>query len=398
MFFAVACSAKVVLVLAEPPNEATAEIQTDIDNAKTMGEIVVLPAGDTDINVGLTLPQKSGLVIEGVGASELLTYANALSGASTRLIASGEDRVDLNLLTVPGAEVAIRDLSLFGMTKTQLDADAARAACGLLITKTGEGLATGGVTLDNAYVAGFETGIQAAVGVTENNCERCDFRKVRFHFNDAGFTCKSQQSMGFGLTGCEWYDNLDCIRVEGGGKIIVDNAFVHHPDDDLEHTFLKFAPRDAVDSIGPNNAFYHIKGLYVDQLAPNLKLVSMRPVDDENARVEYCTTTIFEGVHISYETYDEPAVEVAGRSSTTFRDGYGAQADWVKWDNNPSGPYAYVSRVVFDNFCLFDCDSGDDLLNEEASRGSCRVIVINCYDQFGTPIPDYDELVVGDLP
>jgi hypothetical protein len=392
--------AKVAMVLASggDPNATTIAQQAIIDDAKDNGTISALDDGDLAINVGLVVPNQSGGVILGTGASELLAYEHPLSGASTRLIASGEDREDLDLLTINGAETAIRDLSLYGYTRAEAEAEAARAKCGIMITKDGEGLGTGGVSIDNAFIIGFQTGIQAAVGVTENNCERCAFRKVRFQRNDAGLKITSQQSMGFGLSDCEWYDNLDCIRVEGGGKIVVTNAFVHSPDDEIDRAFLRFAPRDYVLSIGPNNGMYYIAGLYADRSAPNLKLISMRQKDDGNVIVPYYITTTFIGFHIALATYTEPAVKVCGNSNTTLRDGYGVRSDWVTWENEPSGGSKMTSRVVIDNCQLYDCDTGDDVADLASARGDCHLIVKNCYNQFNVAIPDYDETLIGDLP
>lgn len=395
----VVISAKVVMVLAEAPNEATAALQEQIDDAKTNLDIVVVPGGDTAINDGITIPYQSGFVMEGIGASELSTsYAAALTGASSRLTASGADRVPMTLLTVNSAETAIRDLSINGYTETQRAAAAAKAACGILLTKPSTGLATGGLLLENAYVIGFETGIQAAVGVTENNCERSTFNKVRFHYDQAGFVCKSQQSMGFGFNDCEWFQNEDCIRVEGGGKIVVNNAFVHFLDDSEEHTFLRFAPRVYNTSIGPNSGHFVINGLYADAIAPDLKLVVMAQKDESDVVVPYYTHTTFAGFHLSLATYTEPSIEVAGWSTTTFRDGWGLHVDCATWNNEPSGASKTISRLVFDNVMIWDAVDGEDVVHEESARGESYVIVSRCYNQFGAPITDFDGLVVGDVP
>jgi hypothetical protein len=375
---------------------ATTALQTKLMSAKERGTRIELASGDIAIDAEVKIGNVSGGVIEGKGASELLDYQHPLSAASTRLIASGKDRVDMTLLTADGAETVIRDLSLYGYTRNEHNSGAERAKCGLLITKTAEGLGTGGLTLDNVFVVGFKTGIQAAVGVIENNCERSSFRRVRFHNNDAGFVVKSQQSMGFGVTDCEWWNNLDCIRVEGGGKIVVSNAFVSHPMDAKEQrAFLRIAPRDQELSIGPNNGFYHVTGLYADQAAPNLRLVAMRPVDDKGIRTPFYCSTTFEGFHISNETYTEPAIEVAGISSTTLRDGYGVQKKWVTWDNDPDGPFKWTSRVLIENCQVFDCEDGREVLDLASARGWCRVIVKDCYDQFNEPIKDFEGLVLG---
>ena len=376
-------------------DSGTAALQARLTSAKKRGTRIELSPGDIAIDADLKIGNVSGGVIEGKGASELLDYQHPLSASSTRLIASGKDRVGMTLLTADGAETAIRDLSLFGYTRNEQNSGVERAKCGLLITKTAEGLGTGGLTLDNIFIVGFKTGIQAAVGVTENNCERSAFRRVRFHNNDAGFVAKSQQSMGFGLADCEWWNNGDCIRVEGGGKIIVNNAFVHHPPSQEPRTFLGIAPRDHRLSIGPNNGFYHVTGLYADQNAPNLKLLAMRPVDDAGVRTAFYCSTTFEGFHISNESYTEPAVEVAGISSTTLRDGYGVQKKWVTWDNDPEGPFKWTSRVVIENCQIFDCKDGREVLDVASARGWCRVIVKDCYDQFNQPVKDFKGLVLG---
>lgn len=358
---------------------------------------VSLVAGDIPLERTLTIGNVSGGVIEGKGASELLAYAHPLTGASTRVIASGKDRANMTLVTAASAETAFRDLSLFGYSRNEQNRGAERARCGLLITKTADGLATGGLTLDNLFVGGFKTGVQAAVGVVENNCERCTLRKVRFHNNDAGLVLKSQQSMGFGVADCEWWNNVDCIRVEGGGKIVVTNAFAHHPDDGKPHAFLRIAPRDQEKSIGPNNGFYHVTGLYADQNAANLRLVSMRPLDDAGVRTAFYCATTFDGFHISNESYTEPAVEVAGNSSTTLRDGYGVQPRWVTWDNDPDGPYSMTSRVVIENCVAFGCTDGRDMVDAAKSRGACRVTVRDCVDPLNNPIKDFDGVVMGKM-
>ena len=379
--------------------ESASVLQSRISAAKSKGLRVTLPPGDNTLTKGLAIGNVSGVVLEGKGASELLAYEHPLSGLSTRLIASGKDRVDMTVLTADSAETKVQDLSLYGGTKDQQRRlDFERTKCGILLTKTATGLATGGLTLDNAYVVGFKAGIQAAVGVTENNCERCALRKVRFHDNDAGLVLKSQQSMGFGLSDCEWWNNDDCIRIEGGGKVVVTNAFVHHPPGKRRRSFLRIAPRDQEKSIGPNNGFYHVTGLYADQNAENLRLVSMRPVDDAGVRTAFYCATTFNGFHISNEAYTEPAVEVAGNSTTTLRDGYGVQKKWVTWDNEPAGPWKMTSRVVIENCQVFDCSDGREILDLASARGWCEVEITNCYDQFNRPVKDFKGLVLGEKP
>lgn len=374
----------------------TSAVQSRLTSAKSRGARIAIPPGDVAVTKGLIIGNASGGVIEGKGASELLDYHHPLSASSTRLIASGPERTEMTLLTADGAETAIRDLSLYGYTRNEQDRGAERAKCGLLITKTAQGLGTGGLTLDNVFIVGFRTGIQAAVDVTENNCERSVFRKVRFHNCDAGFVTKSQQAMGFGLSDCEWWNNLDCIRVEGGGKIVVTNAFVVNPMESKEtRAFLRIAPRDQELSIGPNNGMYHVTGLYADQSAPNLRLLAMRPVDDKGVRTAFYCATTFEGFHISNEAYTEPAVEVAGVSSTTLRDGYGVQKKWVTWDNDPEGSFKWTSRVVIENCVLFDCKDGRDVVDLASARGWCRVIVRDCCDQFNQPVKNFEKLVLG---
>lgn len=355
---------------------------------------VMLVAGDVPIDRTLDLGSVSGGVVEGKGASAFLAYAHPLVGSSTRLVATAKDRSKQTMIVATGSHLAVRDLSIFGGAKHELGKP--RAACGLLITKRAAGLGTGDLLLDNVVLANLEVGVQAAVGVTENNCEKSELRKVRFDRAGTGLLLRSQQSMGFGLTGCEWYDATDCIRVEGGGKVVVDNAFVHHEPSKERRSFLRIAPRDQEKSIGPNNGFYHVTGLYADQNAANLKLVSMRPVDDAGVRTAFYCATTFDGFHISNESYTEPAIEVAGNSSTTLRDGYGVQKRWVTWDNDPDGPWKMTSRVVIDNCQIFDCSDGRDVIDMATARGWCHVIVRDCYDQFNRPVKDFSGLVLGE--
>jgi hypothetical protein len=121
----------------------------------------------------------------------------------------------------------------------------------------------------------------------------------------------------------------------------------------------------------------------------------MRPVDDKGVRTAFYCATTFTGFHISNERYTEPAVEVAGISSTTLRDGYGLQKKWVTWDNDSEGQLKYTSRIVIDNCCVFDCTDGREVLDPDSARGWCHVIVRDCYDSFNRPVKDFEGLVKG---
>jgi hypothetical protein len=372
-------------------NAATKKIQTQLTSAKSKGLRIGLSPGDTLIDADLWTGQVCGGVLEGKGASELLDYKASLSNVGTRLIASGQDRVRRVLLNVNGSSLAVRDLTCQGWTRAEGYAGAEKAECAIRLNKTAEGLGVGDLLLENLYITGWKKGVQAGIGLTENNCERTAFIKVRFQSNDAGFVTKSQQSMGFGLDHCEWYDNLDCIRVEGGGKIIVNEALVMFRNTGEEHTFLRIAARDSELSIGPNNAMYVVNGLYADQNAPNLKLVKMTPLDDNGKRVGYYSKTTFNNFHISNEYYAQPAVEVCGYSDTILRDGYGMQPGWLSWDNGDS---KMLSRIVVENCTIFNCKTYLDLISKYA-KGFCSLVFRGNVTALNEAIPDHIGILKG---
>jgi hypothetical protein len=343
------------------------------------GERFELAAGVMPVKQSLRWPMVAGGVLQGRGVAEPIEDGHPLLTSVTRLVWAGARPTAEPMFVYEGAGLAIRDVCLDGGTKQQIVAGAPRGGVGLLVTQPGDSLGVGNITADNVAMSYWDTAIRLAQRPDEHNCELSSWRHVRFNRCKVGVRIVSMQALGHHFDAPEFTQVETAFRIEGGGKFSVRDPFFLSPG-----TVLEFAPPTDV-TIGINNAFYMVRDLIADQQADDLALVRMAPGK------AYFADIVFDGGRISDEQYARPACEIAGYTSLTLRDFCGVQPKWFRW-NNPPG---VVCRIYLENCRLLRAKRATELFDVAGSRGQCRVIVRDCFDETAGAAINYTAVLTG---
>ena len=347
---------------------ASATIQAIIDNAKTNGVIAQLPSKDTACEVMIARGNQEGLVIQGTGRSQPIDWPQPFADEISRLIATGADRANQVLFRLDGAEAHLKDFGLDGGSRAEQYAAIPGPKCGvgLQITKTGEGLATGGVYSDHNEFSWHLVAVQIGTSRDEANCERCLFKKSLFYNNDVGVQINNIQGMLHVFEQPEFFNTQVCFEVKAGGRLFIRDPFMVTPN----QTLLKLDPFDDT-CIAQNNGSYYVENVVGDEVAEQSVLLDMTP------GFNYWADIVFQRGHLQFEEYATPAFNVSGSTSLTIRDFYGIQPGMIRVTNTDP---ATVTRILVEN-CRFmqSVSSPFDIIDVAGSTGRFYVTVRDLY-------------------
>ena len=269
-----------------------------------------VPNGTFFIIGELTLPNRSGGWIKGVGPCYPTTYKGPHKGPASRLVFVGDGECGIRVL---GSEQRIENLTLYSHLPRK-KRRASRSRIGILTTKPGKGIATGKLSIHRVNFYGWECGSQAGSHPAMNNCDKIRQTECLFMDCGEGFRQHNTQSMGNVLEDCQWLLCERNVAIDGGGHLHLIRPLA------ITGTLLTFTDRNPTKPLycrtGKNNRPIVVSDLKVDaRNRGNFRLIET--LGDCGAHVEFRGGMVSGPNAVSVGTVG-PSMKVSGLESIEF--------------------------------------------------------------------------------
>jgi hypothetical protein len=287
-----------------------------------------------------------------------------------------------------GSETVLEHFSIHGAAWEAFKTGAPKPDIGLLIERTGPGVATGRVKAYNLNIAHAKVGLQVGMNPADSQCAESEWRSLWFEGCPIAVRMIPAMAMGHYFSMVRANNCGVVFQIEGGGKLLVDGLFTAS----ANTTLIKLAPVRG--GIGHNNAVYEFRHIFLDRQAATTVICDM-------ADWNYGGSVVFNRGKITYKGerlpdgastgYGGPAFKLGGNASVAIRDYEQLLPGMVEWTNS-----RFTTRVLVENSCILG--AGLDLFNAANSTGEIRVLLRDCYTGDGTPIDDVTQVLTGAKP
>lgn len=307
-------------------------------------------AGTITLTDTLNIINGNGGGIVGVGQTESLGPGNLLQKQFSRLVWAGARTGVTPIIEIDRADPVLRDLSIDGATRAQMDASSpAKAKVGIQLSRaTGSyaGVGSGKIHANNVGIAYCETCLRVGEAAADVNCDESTFIDMFCDRFDTGVEFVNGQALGWHFINAR-FRNTDsasdaCFRYLGGSNLKVWGSLITN-----QCTYLKFED-DTPSQFGAQGN-YMIDGLKVDAAADNSKMLDM-----DEGQLYYGRVT-FRGLQLPNEaaTWTMPLFNVVGDTILILDECLNLPPGCIEWDEVAGGRPA----VIVQN-CTFRHDSG----------------------------------------
>jgi hypothetical protein len=338
--------------------------------------------GEHVLKETLIVANTAGNRITGKAASQMVNQGSR--GADGTWLAWGGPQPG-PVLRLLGSDTVLEHISIHGATRAAARGGAATPDIGVLVQRAGKGLPTGRIKALDVNIAYAKTGLQIGVRPNDEQCAECEWRSMWFDNCSTAIRIVPAMALGhyFNMVRANGCDTI--FLIEGGGKLLVDGLFTAT----ANTTLVKFRPLRG--GVGHNNASYEFRHIFLDRQAKSAVICDM-------ADWNYGGSIVFSGGKITYKGdrqadrsttgYGGAAFKLGGNASVTVRDYEHLQPGMIEWSNR-----RFVTRLLIENSCIM----GDaaSLFNAVNSTGDLRVLLRDCYQPDGAPIPDFDQTLRG---
>jgi hypothetical protein len=338
--------------------------------------------GENIVSETIVIGLKAGNRIAGQAAAQMVNNASR-GDAATWIAWDGPEAGPV--VRILGTESVLENISIHGADWLDYKAGDPKVDAGVFIQRVGQGLPTGRVKALNVNIAHAKVGLQIGENVHDAQCAECDWRSIWFEGCDTAVRMVPAMALGHYFSMVRANGCQTVFLIEGGGKLLVDGLFTATADT----TLVKLRPQRG--GVAHNNASYEFRHVFLDRQAESTVILDM-------ADWNYSGSLVFNRGKISYKGerqpdggrtgYGGPAFKLAGNASVAIRDYEHLQSGMIEWNNA-----RYTTRLLIENSCIIG--DAKSLFNETASIGKLRVILRDCYNDTGEPIPDFAKVLTG---
>ena len=231
--------------------DITTTLQAALDAQYTDGRRIMIPAGEYWISDKITLPNRSGAWLEGVGTGEDLTWQSQYAGNYTLLKATAEFS-ESAMFRGRGTEYDIGNFSILGNEKGTMDG---------IETYKSLGLGTGKWRIMTMGFRDLRYGFRAGQSGSEGNSDNLHFDWVTGQNITAAFYGQTEQCLDVKFSHLRLFVGCDYgLLYDGGGVVTVESALISTANQQLLQI------NDTV-NIGRNNNRYQLSSIQIDAAA-----------------------------------------------------------------------------------------------------------------------------------
>lgn len=362
-------SGSYTLVVAGPsetPNTLTTlgALQSAIDNDLSNGRTLNLQAGETELTSTLTIDGGTGGALYGKGRTEAVDPSSEYPCLGSTLVYTGTKVASEAAIHYRRADFVLQDLSIQGKTSAQvLAGTGTKTPRGIFIDKEA-GVGTGKIEARNIRLSGFETAIECAGALADNNCDESAWYSVLINTCTRGFRSNNVQGLSH-----KFY-NLRCGQVDtvfdyiAGGKLAVTDCFLASP-----CTLLQLR-NDQSGGFGTNGSRWVFRGVDLDSAARNTKLL------DIESGISYLAHIVFDGGHFSRnstDVWDNYAWHIGDNMHVTINDFHNIMGGMIKYTTTGA-----TSSITINGGTSLEGEiSAVGDLIDPASTGTSPMVIIN---------------------